>query len=162
MFSGKFDMRDSFLLRRNDLRPMQLDTDRDGVAHVHLDYSEKQITGWKMVRATKQPIHVDLAGPVWDGDLWGETFAALPLASSASLTLPIYQYDSGLGKFYIDTLDQHEENTPAGKVQAWRVKAGLSRNEQVEYVVATQPGLEISYSAGPSSQRIGGDCAGVK
>ena len=129
MFSGKFDMRDSFLLRRSDLRPMLLDTDRDGVPHVHLDYSERQITGWKMVGATKQPIHVDLAGPVWDGNLWGETFAALPLASHAALTLPTYQYDSGLGTFYIDTSDQHEESTPAGKVHAWQIKAGLSRAE---------------------------------
>ena len=161
MYSGKFDMRDSFLLRRDDLRPIQLDTDRDGAPHVHLDYSDKRISGWKMVGTTKQPISVDLSGPVWDGNLWGETFAALPLMSSGVLTLPTYQYDSGLGTFYVDTLGQHQESTADGVVQAWRIKAGLSRNEQVEYIVSTHPGLEIAYSAGPSSQRMGGDCTGV-
>ena len=115
-----------------------------------------------MAGTTKQPISVDLSSPVWHGNLWGETFAALPLISGASLTLPTYQYDSGLGTFNVDTLDQHQEHTEAGEVQAWRVKAGLSRNEQVEYVVSTRPGLEIAYDAGPSSQRMGGDCTGVK
>jgi len=162
MYSGKFDMRDSFLLRRDDLRPLQLDTDRDGSPHVHLDYSDKRISGWKMVGTTKQPIKVDLSGPVWDGNLWGETFAALPLTPGVTLTLPTYQYDSGLGTFYVDTLDQHQESTPAGLVLAWRIKAGPSRAEQVEYTISTRPGLEIAYSAGPSSQRLGGDCSGVK
>jgi alpha-L-fucosidase 2 len=30
LFNNKFDMRDNFLLRRDDLRPIRLDTDRDG------------------------------------------------------------------------------------------------------------------------------------
>ncbi len=162
MYSGKFDMRDSFLLRRDDLRPIQLDTDRDGVPHVHLDYSEKLISGWKKVGATNQPVHIELSGPVWDGNLWGETFAALPLTSGAALTLPTYQYDSGLGTFYVDALNQRQEITPGGIVQAWHIKAGLSRAEQVEYTISTRPGLEIAYSAGPSSQRLGGDCSGIK
>ena len=162
MYSGKFDMRDSFLLRRTDLRPIQLDTDRDGAPHVHLEYSDSRITGWKMSGKLKQPISVDLTGPVWDGNLWGETFAALPLTSGASLKLPTYQYDSGLGTFYVDAFSERSEDTPTGDVQAWHIKAGLSRAEQVEYTVSTHPGLEIAYSAGPSAQHIGGDCSGVK
>jgi hypothetical protein len=77
--SGKFDMRDSFLLRRTDLRPIRLDTDRDGTPHVHLDYAGDRVTGWKMVNGSKEPIDVGFDGPVWDGNLWGVTFAALPL-----------------------------------------------------------------------------------
>ena len=162
MYSGKFDMRDSFLLRRDDLRPIQVDTDRNGEPHVHLDYSDKRISGWKVVGKTKQPVSVELSGPVWDGNLWGLTFAALPLTSGAVLTLPTYQYDSGLGRFYVDALNENQESTPSGVVQAWHIKAGLSRAEQVEYTVSTLPGLEIAYSTGPSSQPMGGDCSGVK
>ena len=50
----------------------------------------------------RKTISVDLNGPVWDGNLWGQTFAAMPLSTGASLTLPAYQYESGLGMFYID------------------------------------------------------------
>ncbi|MBB6144221.1 hypothetical protein HNQ77_002173 [Silvibacterium bohemicum] len=162
LYSGKFDMRDSFLLRRDDLRPIRLDTDFNGSPHVHLDYSDRHISGWKMAGATKQPIDIAINGPVWDGNLWGETFAALPLTAGASMTLPVYQYNSGLGTFYVDALGQHEEHTPWGTFQGWRVKAGLSHSEQVEYTVSTHPGLEISYTAGPSSQRIGGDCGALQ
>jgi len=86
----------------------------------------------------------------------------LPLTVGTDLTLPTYQYDSGLGAFYITAIDQHRESTPAGEVQAWSIKAGLSRTEQVEYTVSVRPGLEISYSAGPSSQHIGGDFSGIQ
>ena len=162
MYSGKFDMRDSFLLRRDNLLPIRLDTDRNGSPHVHLDYSDRHISGWKMVGATKKPIDLELSGPVWEGNLWGETFAALPLTAGLAITLPTYQYDSGFGRFYIDAVDQHQEIVPAGTVQAWRIKAGLSRSEQVEYTVSTHPGFELAYTAGPSSQHMGGDCSGVK
>jgi hypothetical protein len=161
-FDGKFDMRDSFLLRRDDLRPIRLDTGRNGLPHVHLDYRDRHISGWKMVGTTKMPIDVALSGPVWDGNLWGETFAALPLNAGSSFTLPTYQYDSGFGMFFVDVLDQHQESVPSGSVQAWRIKVGPSRSEQVDYIVSTHPGLEIGYTAGPSSQHLGGNCGGVK
>jgi hypothetical protein len=51
--NGKFDMRDSFLLRRSDLRPIRLDTIRDGAPHVHLDYTTDRVIGWKMVDGKK-------------------------------------------------------------------------------------------------------------
>lgn len=123
---------------------MQLDTERDGVAHVSPGLQSKADNGLEDGGSDQKSIHVDLAGPVWDGNLWGETFAALPLTPGASLKLPTYQYDSGLGTFYVDTVGERSESTPAGKVQAWRIKAGLSRTEQVKYVVATQLGLEIA------------------
>ena len=141
---------------------MQLDTERDGVAHVSPGLQRKADNGLEDGGSDQKSIHVDLAGPVWDGNLWGETFVALPLTPGASLKLPTYQYDSGLGTFYVDTVGERSESTPAGKVQAWRIKAGLSRTEQVKYVVATQLGLEIAYRAGPSAQQMGGDCTGAQ
>jgi hypothetical protein len=89
-------------------------------------------------------------------------FAALPLRVGSSFTLPTYQYDSGFGMFLVHAFDQHQESTPSGKVQAWRIKAGASRSEQVDYIVSTHPGLEIGYTAGLSSQYLGGNCSDVK
>ena len=87
-------MRDRFLLRPDDLRLSQLDTDRDGSPHVHLEYSDRHISGWKTFGAAKKPIQVELSGPVWDGNLCGLTLASLPLTAGTDLTLPTYQYDS--------------------------------------------------------------------
>lgn len=84
-------MRDRFLLRPEDLRPIQLDTDRDGSPHVHLKYSDRHISGWKTVGARKKPIEVELTEPVWDGNLWGLMLASLPLTAGTDLTLPTNQ-----------------------------------------------------------------------
>ena len=46
----------------------------------------------------------------------GETFAALPLTNGGAFTLPIYQYNSGLGMFEVEVIDQQTENTPEGVV----------------------------------------------
>ena len=160
--NGKFDMRDSFLLHRKNLLPISLDTDRDGVPHVHLAYTTNRVTGWKMVDGKQQPIEITFHGPVWDGNLWGEIFAALPLQAGGTYHLPIYQYDSGQGSFYVNVTGKQKQNTPKGSVDAWRLQAGLKPTELVEYVVGSNPHLELAYSAGPSSQHLGGDCKDLR
>jgi hypothetical protein len=159
--SGKFDMRDSFLLRRTDLRSISLDTDRDGTPHVHLDYAGDRVTGWKMVNGSKEPIDVGFDGPVWDGNLWGVTFAALPLKDGGNYQIPIYQYDSGKGDFFVTVTGQQSTGTPKGVVGAWVLEAGLKPNERVEYLVGRDPHMELGYIAGPMSQHMGGDCTGL-
>src|SRR5277367_5830666 len=76
--------------------------------HVHLDYAPGRVTGWKMVGAAKQPIDVALDGRVWDGNLWGVTFAALPLKAGANYQLPVYQYDSGKGEFFVTVVGEQK------------------------------------------------------
>jgi hypothetical protein len=160
--SGKFDMRDSFLLRRSDLRPIRLDTDRDGSPHVHLDYAADHVTGWKMVDGKKQPIDIAFDRPVWDGNLWGEVFAALPLQTGGEYQIPIYQHDSGKGFFFVNAIGKRKLETPEGAVDAWVLRAGLKRDEQVDYFVGSGVRLELGYAAGPSSQRLGGECGTLR
>lgn len=159
--SKKFDMRDSFLLQRKDLRPIRLDTDRDGAPHVHLDYAANHATGWKMVNGSKEPIDVAFDGPVWDGNLWGVTFAAFPLKEGGNYQLPVYQYDSGKGNFFVTVKSAIKIDTPTGAVDAWVVDAGLKIDERVEYLVGKNPPKELGYLAGPMSQHLGGDCMGL-
>jgi hypothetical protein len=78
LLTKKFDMRDRLVLRKADLTPLHLDTDRDGSPHVHLDYTSGRVTGWKMVGAAKQRINVALDGRVWDGKLLGRHFRRPP------------------------------------------------------------------------------------
>jgi hypothetical protein len=162
LLSGKFDMRDSLTVRRADLRPLSLDTDRDGAPHVHLDYAAHRVTGWKMVNGAKEPISVAFDGPIWDGNLWGVTFASLPLKAGGSYRLPTYQYDSGKGSFFVTVTGRRKVDTGQGAVNAWVLEAGLNSNERVEYLVSRNPPMELGYNAGPMSQRIGGDCAGLR
>ncbi|WP_263410507.1 DUF3108 domain-containing protein [Terriglobus tenax] len=159
--SGKFDMRDSFLLRRKDLRPIRLDTERNGAPHVHLDYAAHRISGWKMVNGVKEPIDLALDGPVWDGNLWGVTFAALPLKAGGDYRIPTYQYDSGKGTFLVTVKETRKIEIPTGVADAWVLEAGLKADERVEYLVGKNPPRDLGYLAGPMSQHIGGDCSGI-
>jgi len=159
--NGKFDMRDSFLLRRSDLRPIRLDTNRNGAPHVHLDYAAHRISGWKMVNGAKEPIDVALDGSVWDGNLWGVTFAALPLKAGGDYRVPTYQYDSGKGAFLVTVKGARKIDTPTGAVDAWVLEAGVKADERVEYLVGKNPPRDLGYLAGPMSQHIGGDCSNL-
>jgi hypothetical protein len=157
----KFDMRDRLVLRKTDLTPLHLDTDRDGSPHVHLDYARSRVTGWKMVNGAKQPIDVALEGRVWDGNLWGVTFAALPLKAGANYRLPVYQYDSGKGEFFVTVVGNQKIATPAGEVEAWVTEVGLKPDERVKYLLGQRPRMELGYIAGPMSQHLGGNCGGL-
>ncbi len=160
--SGKFDMRDSFLLRRSDLRPIRLDNDFNGAPHVHLDYTANHVSGWKMVEGRKEPIDVAFDGPTWDGNLWGELFAALPLQQGARYQLPMYQYDSGKGSFFVNAAGKRPFATASGSVSAWTLKAGIKADEQYDYFVGSSRAIELGYAAGPSSQHLGGDCGTLR
>jgi hypothetical protein len=158
--NGKFDMRDEFLVRRADLRPLMLNNFRNGKPHVHLDYTERSVTGWKLEQ-TKEPINVALAQPVWDGNLWGLTFAAMPLRAGSRFRLPLYQYDSGLGSFDV-AVKGREKIAAAGKqILSWVLDAGTGPDRRVEYLV-TAHGEEVGYRAGPMSQLMGGDCRDLR
>ena len=152
--NGKFDMRDEFLVHRKDLRPISLDNFRGGEAHVHLDYGPSQVTGWKAEKGVRTPISVKTEGPVWDGNLWGLTFAALPLRQSSSFELPMYQYDSGLGAF---TGRVTGEETVGG-AKAWTVDAGVSKDRRTTYLIG-HDGRELGYRAGPMAQTVARDCS---
>lgn len=163
LLTKKFDMRDRLVLRKTDLTPLHLDTDRDGSPHVHLDYVPGHVTGWKMVGGTKQPIDVALDGRVWDGNLWGVTFAALPLKAGADYRLPVYQYDSGKGEFFVTVIGEQKVTTPKGEVKAWVAEVGLKSDERVKYLLGQTPRMELGYNAGPiSQQHLGGDCSGLR
>jgi hypothetical protein len=142
-------MRDSFLLRRSDLRPIRLDTDRNGAPHVHLNYAAHRILGWRMVNGVKESIDIALDGPIWDGNLWGITFAALPLKISGDYRIPTYQYNSGKGAFLITVKEARKIDTPTGAVDAWVLEAGVKADERVEYLVGKNPPRDLGYLAGP-------------
>ncbi|OAN60091.1 DUF3108 domain-containing protein [Sphingomonas sp. TDK1] len=42
---------------------------------------------------------ISAPGAVWDGNLVGLAFAALPLAEGKTYELPFFQYDKGMGRF---------------------------------------------------------------
>lgn len=161
LLTKKFDMRDRLVLRRMDLTPIRLDTDRDGSPHVHLDYAPGHVTGWKIVNGMKQPIDVAFNGRVWDGNLWGVTFAALPLKIGAKYRLPVYQYDDGKGEFFVTVEGEQIVGTPKGDMKAWVAEVGRTPDERIKYLLGQTPAMELGYTAGPMSQHLGGDCSGL-
>ena len=151
---GKFDLRDHFVLRRADLTPIAMDSRKSGVEHVRVAYGDgKAVT----TRPSADPVETAFTGRIWDGNLWGLTFAALPLAQGAHFELPFYQYDKGLGHF---TLDVVGSETVAGR-DAWTVEVTMDQRK-VRYQIGKADRAELGYHGGGFAQRLGGDCSAIQ
>ncbi|MBC9031803.1 hypothetical protein IAG41_05305 [Sphingomonas sp. JC676] len=152
---GKFDLRDHFLLRRSDLRPIAMDSRKSGVEHVRVAYAaDKAIT----TRPGAEPVETAFAGPVWDGNLWGLTFAALPLAQGAHFELPFYQYDKGLGDFTLDVVGSEQVD---GR-DAWTVEVTTGDQRKIRYQIGKADRAELGYYGGGFAQKRGGDCSAIR
>ncbi|WP_010545574.1 hypothetical protein [Sphingomonas elodea] len=151
---GRFDMRDHFVLRRADLRPLSMDSRRNGAEHVRVRYDGSAI---ETTKAGQTPTRITAPGAVWDGNLWGLTFAALPLAEGGSYELPYYQYDKGLGRFLLKVVGTAEV---AGRA-AWIVEADAGDGRTVRYQIGKKPAEELGTESPMFGQRLGGDCSAL-
>lgn len=159
---GGFDMRDSFVLDAATLQPLHFENTRAGVPHVVLDYGPNRITGSRFDKDGKRSdIDVPLAAPVWEGNLFGVMFAALPLAPGGEYRVPYYQYDKGLGEFTVRVTGSETVSTPEGPVEAWVLDAGADAKQRVEYLVGKSPQRELGYRGPGFSQSLGGDCSAM-
>ena len=165
--NGSFDMRDHFVVDRATLLPIAFDsqrgTDRDarGWQRVVLRYEAGRVVGTRETKDGVTAIDVALDGPVWDGNLWGITFASLPLRVGGEYTLPYWQYDKGRGTFKIKVVGREQADVRGGKTDAWIIEAGDDPVHLSRYVVGARRPMEIGYSAGPFGQKLGGDCSGL-
>ncbi|MGV9010836.1 DUF3108 domain-containing protein [Brevundimonas sp.] len=172
----RFDMRDVFTLDADTLRPLRLVNTRNGRTHVEALYAPGQIRVERMIGqpadATAEVSVVPLNGPVWDGNLYGPTFAALPLAEGGSYAVPFWQYDKGLGDFQVRIVGSETVETPEGPVEAWVLNVVANRMTSTDdpyepaipmtYRIAKSGGRELGYEAGPGSQSLGGDCSALQ
>lgn len=159
---GTFDMRDVFVLEPRTLRPLQLTNTRNGQVHVAATYGDARISGERTeADGASAAIDVALPGPVWEGNLYGLTFAALPLTEDASFTLPYWQYDKGLGDFTVRVTGTETVPTAEGPVEAWVLDAGATPDQRLTYLIAKADHRELGYRAGPGSQTLGGDCSAL-
>lgn len=159
---GAFDMRDEFVLEAASLRPISLVNRRQGQIHVRLTYGPERITGEKIEGGVSTPIDVPLTGPVWEGNLFGQTFAALPLAEGAEFAVPYWQYDKGFGTFSMRVVGSETVRTPDGPVEAWVVEAGPDEDRDLTYLISTSGNRELGYRAAQGSQSLGGDCSSLE
>jgi hypothetical protein len=161
---GRFELRDEFIVRRSDLRPISLDSRRGtrtspgGWHEINVKYAAGRITGTRAQPDGVGAIDVALTGPVWEGNLWGVTFAALPLRNGGRYRLPFWQYDKGFGTFLVNVTGSEIVSTPAGRADAWVVEAGDDPNHLVRYLIAKRGGAELGYGSAGMRQRVGGDC----
>lgn len=162
-YNGAFDMRDEFVLDAATLRPLLLVNRRNGTVHVRATYSEDRITGERTAAdGTTTPIDVPLPEPVWEGNLYGLTFAALPLAQGAEFSLPYWQYDKGFGRFSVRVTGSQMVETSSGPIEAWVVEASTRADRPIVYLIGKTDNREISHSAALGSQTPGGDCSALE
>ena len=159
---GRFDMRDELVLDAHSLTPLSLDSRRDSKPHVRLTFTAGRVSGerWDAAGASSS-INASLPHPVWEGDLYGPTFASLPLAAGASFRVPYYQYDKGVGAFTVTVTGSRVLATPQGDVEVWVLDAGPDAASRLEYLIAKADGRELGYASPRGGQRLGGDCKGL-
>lgn len=151
----KFDLRDHFVLRQKDLGPIAFDSRKSGVEHVRVAYKPGKLV---TTRPGAAPVETPLTGPVWEGNLWGLTFAALPLAEGMHFELPFYQYDKGLGRFSLDVVGSEK----VGERDAWVVETSPGGERKIRYLIGKADNAELGYAGGGFTQRLGGDCTGIQ
>ncbi|WP_313534852.1 hypothetical protein [Sphingomonas sp.] len=151
---GRFDMRDHFVVRRSDLRPLRMDSRRNGVEHVRVRYNGASI---QVTRPDHADTQVLAPGAVWDGNLWGLTFAALPLAEGQTYALPFFQYDKGLGRFTLKVVGSAKVDAQ----DAWLVDADAGNGRIVRYLIGKNPAAELGTETPMFGQRLGGDCSAL-
>jgi hypothetical protein len=162
---GAFDMRDHFIVDRKSMLPLRFESARgsertaSGWHRVSLVYENGRVFGTKETAAGVANIDVPFVSRVWDGNLWGLTFAALPLDQGASFVIPFWQYDKGFGSFTVQVVGSETVTTPDGPVDAWIVEAGDRPNAPVRYSIAKDSRQELSYTSQRGGQRIDADCA---
>lgn len=151
---GQFDLRDHFVLRASDLTPIAFDSRKSGVEHVRVTYGAGKLV---TTRPEKPAAETAFAGRIWDGNLWGLTFSALPLAEGAHFELPFYQYDQGLGTFTLDVVGSEK----VADQDAWIVEATSDGKRKVRYLIGKSSHAELGYGGGGFTQRLGGDCSAI-
>jgi hypothetical protein len=151
---GSFDMRDHFVLRRADLQPLRMDSRRNGVEHVRVRYDGSSIV---TTRPGQQPVTTAAPGAVWDGNLWGLTFAALPLTAGGSYELPFFQYDKGLGHVRVKVVGSAEIR---GR-DVWLVDVDTGEGRTVRYHIGKKPADELGSETPQFGQQLGGDCSSL-
>lgn len=158
---GAFDMRDTFTLAADTLRPIRLENDRKGQRHVTLDYAPDRVVGNRIEGGAPQPVDVALPEAVWDGNLFGVTFAALPLATGTTFRIPFYQYDKGVGAFEIRVTGEEVLTTPEGPVEAWTLEVSPGAGQTLTYLIAKTGRRELGYRHPRGGQTLGGDCSAL-
>lgn len=162
--NGSFDMRDHFIVDRKTMLPIRMDSRRGrerterGWHRVSVEYGSRNVRGTRETTTGSTPLEATLAGPTWDGNLWGLTFAALPLKEGGSYAVPFWQYDKGFGTFTARVIGSEDVDTPSGKVAAWVIEAGDDPTQLARYTIAKATRQELGYTAGPSGQRLRGVC----
>lgn len=162
----RFDMRDHFVVREDDLTPLTFESLFMGSDHARLSYGASSIDGRKVGKDGKvTAINLPVSGPVWEGNLFGLTIAALPLAEGKTFSLPKYQYDSGLGTFEFKVVGSETVTTPEGPVEAWSVELlalpEMQGSPAMTYRISKADHRELGYHSPMGGQQLGGDCAGM-
>lgn len=162
--AGAFDLRDHFIVDRSSLLPVRMESQRgrdpsDRRYHrISISYDEGRIYGVRETAEGTTAINTPAPGPVWDGNLWGLTFAALPLENGSTYTIPFWQYDKGFGTFIVRVIGSEDVSTSSGPVAAWVVEAGDRPDALIRYSIAKDTRQELGYTAPEGGQRLGGMC----
>ncbi|RZJ00912.1 MAG: hypothetical protein EON90_05255 [Brevundimonas sp.] len=160
--SGGFDMKDVFVLRADTLQPISFENARNGERRVSLAYRARFVEGRRFEDDVWRSIQSELPDQIWEGNLFGVTFAGLPLEDGAEFELPYFLHDKGLGVFEVEVTGSEIVETPDGPVEAWVVDFKRGDAVLITYLIAKEGRRELGYRGRNLIQRIGGDCSEIR
>lgn len=162
---GILNMKDVYLVRRRDLRPLSYRSALDGRTTVDLVYEEDRVVGTrdkvpgpKDNKGEKIAVDLPLNGPVWDQGLWGETIAALPLKPNGNYKVPSYHYAKGIGEMTFKVVGEQMVETPDGPKRAWVVDGYTDPALVARYYISKKGRKELGYIAGGITQSLSKIC----
>lgn len=161
---GAFDLRDHFVVDRSSLLPIRMESrrakerDEPGWHRVSVSYDNERIRGFKETKRGVITIDLPLGQAVWDGNLWGIAFAALPLKAGQTYLLPYWQYDKGFGSFTVTVVGSEPIDTNEGLVSSWILDAGDRPEAMLRYHIAKNPRQELQYSSESGRQILSDTC----
>jgi hypothetical protein len=155
---GPVNLKDFYLVRRKDLRPISYRSEMSGKTTVRLDYGRSRVLGTREVKGATIPIDQALGRPTWDGNLYGLTLGYLPLKPNASYQVPVYHYSDGLGEFTINVVGEAQVETPSGSEQAWVIEVYRDPARVARYFISKESRAELGYEAMGIVQSLSKTC----
>jgi hypothetical protein len=155
---GVVNLKDVYLVRSRDLRPIAYTSSTGGKTTVQLRYEDGRVVGTKEVKGETVSVDQTLTGPVWDGGLWGSLMASLPLKMNGTYRLPFYHYSSGLGDFNFTVVGEQMVETPRGSERAWVIDAYKDPARMARYYISKKSRQELGYVAMGIAQSLASTC----
>lgn len=163
MPSRNFNMKDQFVLNR-DMTPTHFYHSRMGGKSLSIDYDYDGVSTSVFLlgqQTNEDGFSLKFDGKLWEGNLWGTLFTALPLQQNTTFSIPTYHYQNGPSNLEIVDVRKNDIVFNKQSIPVFEVDVNAS-GLMTTYFVSVEDRVELGYENSAFSQWIGGNCNDMK